>query len=125
MTHNEKRAHWLKEGGIGLGVGILYGVTNVVVGHPFDTMKTKMQAQRGFDTGGMLKAFSKNLAGCIPPLWGSGIFRSTQFAVFESVYTGLSSSLFIEPIPFTGGVQGSETQQPTTTPSEDPQHCIR
>uniref|UniRef100_A0A1I8GII2 ADP/ATP translocase n=2 Tax=Macrostomum lignano TaxID=282301 RepID=A0A1I8GII2_9PLAT len=115
MTHNEKRAHWLKEGGIGLGVGILYGVTNVVVGHPFDTMKTKMQAQQGFDTGGMLKAFNKTwraegviglYRGCIPPLWGSGIFRSTQFAVFESVYTGLSSSLFIEPIPFTGGVQG-------------------
>jgi hypothetical protein len=23
--------------------------------------------------------------GCVPPLWGSGIYRSTQFAVFEAV----------------------------------------
>ena len=23
--------------------------------------------------------------GCIPPLWGSGIYRSTQFAVFEAM----------------------------------------
>lgn len=27
MTHNEKRQHWLKEGAIGLGTGVLYGVT--------------------------------------------------------------------------------------------------
>ena len=33
MTHNEKRTHWLKEGGIGLATGILFGLTNVVVGH--------------------------------------------------------------------------------------------
>lgn len=33
MTHNEKRTHWVKEGAIGLGTGILFGVTNVVVGH--------------------------------------------------------------------------------------------
>ena len=29
---------------------------------------------------------SKNIfRGCIPPLWGSGIYRSTQFAVFEAL----------------------------------------
>ena len=33
MTHNEKRTHWFKEGAIGLGTGILFGLTNVVVGH--------------------------------------------------------------------------------------------
>lgn len=33
MTHNEKRSHWVKEGGIGLATGILFGLTNVVVGH--------------------------------------------------------------------------------------------
>ncbi|XP_014673522.1 PREDICTED: mitochondrial arginine transporter BAC1-like [Priapulus caudatus] len=93
MTHNELRSHWLKEGAIGLGVGVLYGVTNVAVGHPFDTVKTKMQAQRGFESGNMLQTFGKTLRhqgiiglyrGCIPPLWGSGIYRSAQFAVFEA-----------------------------------------
>jgi hypothetical protein len=33
MTHNEKRTHWVKEGAIGLGTGILFGLTNVCVGH--------------------------------------------------------------------------------------------
>ena len=29
------------------GTGVLYGTTNVLVGHPFDTIKTKMQVQSG------------------------------------------------------------------------------
>ena len=81
MTHNEKRAHWVKEGAIGLGTGILFGFTNVVVGHvrffliqfliivynkmywkylklkPFDTIKTKMQSQKGYENLGMIKSF--------------------------------------------------------------------
>jgi solute carrier family 25 carnitine/acylcarnitine transporter 20/29 len=112
MTHNERRTHWFKEGLIGLGVGILYGTTNIAVGHPFDTIKTKMQAQVGFEKTNMFQSFAKTLRsqgirglyrygrkvircrqiiisllsrGCIPPLWGSGIYRSTQFAVFEAV----------------------------------------
>ncbi|CAH1775228.1 unnamed protein product [Owenia fusiformis] len=114
MTHNEERAHWVKEGMIGLGVGVLYGTTSVCVGHPFDTIKTKMQAQSGFEKAGMFKAFSKTLRtqgiiglyrGCIPPLWGSGIFRSTQFAVFEAVYTMMDTSFGRSEIPGTFGLQ--------------------
>ena len=33
--------------------------------------------------------------GCIPPLWGSGIYRSTQFAVFEGVYVPPYANCFI------------------------------
>ncbi|KAK7488460.1 hypothetical protein BaRGS_00020245, partial [Batillaria attramentaria] len=61
MTHNEQRAHWIREGVIGLGVGVLYGVTTVVVGHPFDTLKTKMQAQSGFEHTSMVQTFWKTL----------------------------------------------------------------
>jgi len=114
MTHNEERAHWIKEGAIGLGVGVLYGLTNVCVGHPLDTIKTKMQAQVGYEKTGIVKSFTKILKadgfkglyrGCVPPLWGSGIFRSTQFAVFEAVYTYLDNDLGKYEIPFTGGLQ--------------------
>ena len=42
-------------------VGILYGTTNVMAGHPFDTIKTKMQAQPGFENQGMFKSFGKTL----------------------------------------------------------------
>ena len=115
MTHNEKRGHWLKEGGIGLGVGILYGVTNVAADHPFDTIKTKMQAQPGFERLGMTQAFLKTFKaegvrglyrGCLPPLWGSGIFRSAQFAVFEAAYTAADRhSQLRRQIPFTAGLE--------------------
>lgn len=42
-------------------VGVLYGTTSVMVGHPFDTIKTKMQAQRGFEKGGMAQTFLKTI----------------------------------------------------------------
>ena len=45
MTHNEKRTDWHKEALYTLITGFLYGGTNTITGHPFDTVKTKMQAQ--------------------------------------------------------------------------------
>jgi solute carrier family 25 carnitine/acylcarnitine transporter 20/29 len=114
MTHNEERGHWINEGLIGMGVGILYGVSNVAAGHPFDTIKTKMQAQPGFEKIGMFKAISKTVKaggikglyrGCVPPLWGSGIFRSAQFAVFEGVYTAMDNHTLRQEIPGSSGLQ--------------------
>lgn len=115
MTHNEKRTSWWKEGLIGLGVGVLYGTTSVVVGHPFDTIKTKMQAQRGFERRNMIRSFVTTLRdqgikglyrGCLPPMFGSGIYRSAQFAVFEAVYTYMdTSNLGKFELPLTGGLQ--------------------
>lgn len=43
MTHSHKRAEWHKEGLYSLITGFLFGATNTIVGHPFDTIKTKMQ----------------------------------------------------------------------------------
>ena len=92
----------MKEGLLTTLTGTLYGVTNVVVGHPFDTIKTKMQAQtshmvsqgkgpsyldcihKTFYEEGGFRAFYK---GSIPPMWGSMLFRSLQFSVFEMIYT--------------------------------------
>ena len=114
MTHNEKRSHWVKEGGIGLATGILFGLTNVVVGHPFDTIKTKMQAQKGFENMSMYKSFSSVLQkegikglyrGAIPPLWGSGIYRSIQFSAFEATYTFLDNRFGKTHIPLTNGLE--------------------
>lgn len=114
MTHNEARAHWFKEGAIGLGVGVLYGITNTCVGHPFDTIKTKMQAQAGFENSSMFQSFSKTFRkdgirglyrGCVPPLIGSGIYRSAQFAVFEAMYTYFDSNMMKTEIPLTAGLQ--------------------
>ncbi|KAH7971522.1 hypothetical protein HPB49_025398 [Dermacentor silvarum] len=88
MTHNEERTHWFKEGAIGLGVGVLYGVTNVCVGHPFDTIKTKMQAQAGFESCSMYQSFRKTLrTGGVVGLYRrvviGGVIASTARAIIE------------------------------------------
>lgn len=113
--HNEERTHWVKDGLIGMGVGVLYGTTNVAVGHPFDTIKTKMQAQVGFaERGGMLRTLAKTVKsggivglyrGCVPPLWGSGIYRAAQFSVFEALYTHTNTDLGTYELPGTKGLQ--------------------
>lgn len=57
-----------------------------------------MQAQQGFEKLSMVRSFIqvfKNQGviglyrGSIPPLIGSGIYRSLQFSVFEATYFAL------------------------------------
>ena len=90
------------------------------MGHPFDTIKTKMQAQTehiGSKTSkiGYIETV-KNVAykegplgfyrGCVPPFFGSVIYRSVQFAVFEAFYTKWEKSAeMTKAIPFTGGLE--------------------
>ena len=66
-----------------------------MVGHPFDTVKTKMQTQSGFTNSGALASARQILAnegavgfyrGCLPPMWGSAVYRSAQFAVYDLLY---------------------------------------
>ena len=115
MTHNEARTTWWKEGLIAHGSGILFGATSVAVGHPFDTIKTKMQAQRGFEKGSMIRSFIKTItnqgirglySGSLPAFGGSIIYRSIQFSTFEATYTYLQNNPFgTYELPGTGGVQ--------------------
>ncbi len=95
-------------------MGVLYGTTSVAVGHPFDTIKTKMQAQSGYESKNMFRSFVTTVQeqglrglykGCIPPLLGSGVFRSTQFAVFEACYTAMDVPYGTTEIPLTYGLQ--------------------
>ena len=48
MTHCENRGSLMTEAVLGGLAGALYGSANVIVGHPFDTIKTKMQAQMSY-----------------------------------------------------------------------------
>ena len=120
----------------GLSVGVLYGTTSVCVGQPFDTIKTKMQAQRGFENLGMFRTLTTTLKrqgprglyrGALYPLVGSGIFRSTQFAVFESAYTYLDVPWGRWELPsglqvrvLVGGVLASTARAVIETPLEYP-----
>jgi solute carrier family 25 carnitine/acylcarnitine transporter 20/29 len=116
MTHNHKRAEWYKEGLYSLICGLLFGATNAIVGHPFDTIKTKMQAQHDF-IGKMGYLDSIKMVynkygpigfyrGFIPPIIGSTIYRSIQFSAFEAVFTKCESHPSTRhKIPFSGGIE--------------------
>ena len=112
--HNEKRTAWWKEGLITLVPGALFGMTSVVVGHPFDTIKTRMQAMRGFENRNMIRSFMKTVhdqgvrglyRGALFPLLGSSIYRSSQFAAYEAIYTYMNSSIGKYQIPGTFGLE--------------------
>lgn len=47
----EKRTVWYKEGLIAALTGIIFGGSNTLIGLPFDTIKTKMQAEAGHMAG--------------------------------------------------------------------------
>lgn len=85
---------------VSTATGAVFGASNTIVGHPFDTVKTKLQAQSGF--GGSMSTVEACAAiwradgalgfyrGCLPPMWGSAVYRSAQFAVFETLHARLA-----------------------------------
>ena len=103
------------EGWRGLLCGILFGLSSPLVGHPIDSVKTRMQASSAYYRGGALRTlvgvvrsegFLALYRGLLPPLLGSSLFRSVQISVYASAYTaaGASPRLCAE-VPGTGGLQ--------------------
>jgi solute carrier family 25 carnitine/acylcarnitine transporter 20/29 len=99
----------------GLLCGTVYGLTSPLVGHPLDTIKTKMQAQNTYANTSAMKTLltvfknegMKGLyRGLLPPLVGSSIFRSVQFSAYAWAYSraGTYTALKKE-IPYTGGIE--------------------
>jgi hypothetical protein len=85
-----ERSSVVREYCIATGVGAIYGATSTLVGHPFGTAKTKMQAQAGHSPGGMMTAIGRIAKadgplgfyhGCLHPIWGSAIYRSAQVGI--------------------------------------------
>ena len=117
MSHNEKRTVWYKEALYSLITGFLYGGTNTISGHPFDTVKTKMQAQTkhmGAKVGYVetIKNVFKQegpigfYRGWVPPFFGSVLYRSVQFSVFEAFNTMWEKDEAMrKKIPGTGGLE--------------------
>jgi solute carrier family 25 carnitine/acylcarnitine transporter 20/29 len=115
MTHDEKRTVWWKEGLAALITGVTYGISNVLVGHPLDTIKTKMQVLHEYKSHSMFSSISNLFRkegirgfykGVIPPLLGGSIFRAVQFGVFEAFYTKWADDKTMRyKIPFTKGLE--------------------
>jgi len=116
MTHNEMRLVWYKEGFYSLISGAIFGASSIVIGHPLDTVKTKMQAQVEYRDNPSVKSVICRIwkreglvgfyRGAFPPLIGSIMFRSMQFSVFEAVYSYFENNKSMkQSIPYTFGLQ--------------------
>lgn len=112
MTHNAKRSTTVKDFYFGLLSGAAFGIGFVAAGHPLDTIKTQMQ------TTSSTNAFTtfKNLMmkegliglykGGMTAMLGSTLYRSAQFAVFESVLTSFEASNTLQSeIPYSAGIK--------------------
>lgn len=122
MFQSDNRGSRWKETAIACFTGFCFGGTNTIVGHPFDTVKTKMQAQsnhigvegqsRPTYLGSIKQVYYKEggfkgfYRGWVPPFIGSCIFRSAQFTVYEVAHTSLAQrEAMCQAIPFTFGLQ--------------------
>ncbi len=97
-----------------MGSGLLYGFSSVMVGQPFDTVKTKMQAMKGFESHSLWRTLARTVRergvtglyrGGLPMFCSAGLFMSTAFASFEATYTFLDNRFGRFEMPMTGGIQ--------------------
>ena len=101
MTHNEKRASAWREAQLGLFTGSIYGATHTLTGHPLDTVKSKMQIQKEFAKSTATEVIAKTMKsegpigffrGCLPPLWGSMVYRGVMMSGYEYAFTWLEKN---------------------------------
>jgi solute carrier family 25 (mitochondrial carnitine/acylcarnitine transporter), member 20/29 len=134
MAHSESRASATREFQLAVFTGGIYGATHTISGHPLDTVKTRMQldpAYRNlgaFSTAGKLfrdQGIRGFMRGCIPPLYGSTLYRSAMMSVYEATYTYLdkrgdfSQEYFVfRPLVFIGACAASWGRAVVESPIE-------
>jgi solute carrier family 25 carnitine/acylcarnitine transporter 20/29 len=107
----------LTEALVGLASGVAYGAVSPLVGHPFDTVKTRMQAEARYQTMGTFQVvgsifrsegFVGFYRGFVPPLIGSMAFRGILFSAYSGTYAACEHvPMLHQEIPFTGGLRSS------------------
>lgn len=123
MAHNEKRTVWWKEAIFGLITGMQFGITIVIIGQPFDTVKTKMQAQEEYKSKSFLQSINSIYKqeglrgfyrGGTSIVLGSSLFRSAQLSIFEAIHSRFDRNnltdknyekYFTYEIPYTKGLE--------------------
>lgn len=97
--HNEERASEFREAVLGLFTGGIYGGVHTLSGHPLDTIKSKIQIQHNLFAKSSAFSVAKIMwanegpraffHGCIPPLWGSMVYRGIMMSGYEYSFTYL------------------------------------
>jgi len=112
----DRKQTWQTDFLISAVTGSLNGATNVVIGQPLDTIKTKMQAQGAFSNKNqnfsscLRRAFFQDgfvglYKGSLPAFLGSILFRSVQWAIYDGAYSLMDNDICKTRIPYTGDLQ--------------------
>jgi hypothetical protein len=95
MAHTEKRSSPLREGGIAIFTGAIYGAVHTLSGHPLDNIKAKLQMDARYH--------GKTMFGTVQQMWAEGKARAfwrgtrrvllirdaaTAFSVFQCLIVG-------------------------------------
>ncbi|GBG27477.1 Carrier protein YMC1, mitochondrial [Hondaea fermentalgiana] len=71
-----------------VGAGLFAGGSSVLVGHPFDTLKTRWQVGKPLQgsgaSGGSMVMMRELYRGILPPLLTTGLVQSVNFSLFEA-----------------------------------------
>ena len=96
MSHSETRASATREAALALFTGSIYGGVHTFTGHPLDTIKSRMQMDPMYSKASALEV-SKSMwrtegiraffRGCVPPLWGSMVYRGVMMSGYEFAFT--------------------------------------
>jgi len=96
MSHSERRSSATREAALALLTGSLYGGVHTLTGHPLDTIKSRMQMDAVFAKSTAVQVarvmYSQEgvrafFRGCLPPLWGSMVYRGLMMSGYEYSFT--------------------------------------
>ena len=98
---------------MGLLSGMAYGLINPLVGHPFNLVQTRMQADVAFKNSGAIATARTIMKteglrgfwrGLIPPLMGSTAYRGVLFSAYSAAFAACKETPLSKPLPLTGGL---------------------
>lgn len=98
---------------MGLLSGMAYGLVNPFVGHPFNLVQTRMQADPAFAGKGAIvtaksiwraEGFKGFWRGLVPPLMGSTAYRGVLFSGYSAAFAACKDTPLATPMPYTGGL---------------------
>lgn len=98
---------------MGLLSGMAYGLVNPLVGHPFNLVQTRMQADAAYRGSGAIataqsiwrvEGFRGFWRGLVPPLLGSTAYRGVLFSAYSAAFAACKDTPLAKPVPGLGGL---------------------
>ena len=105
------------EAAMGMIAGMAYGAASPLAGHPFDTIKTKLQVDPSYRAHGTCISVIHGVLrkegivglyrGVVPAVLGGTMYGGIVLSVYSGTFALCNGTWLGEPIPYTGGLRSS------------------